>query len=127
VLRGLNCYYFSIMETVSLTLENFNEARPANQSKSCRTKPYCSEICGEPTNLEKVLYFRLRIHRGFRHQIHCHLTWAGFPVLNDSLYGGQEFGKEIHLAFRAEGIMFFDPGSGEKQRYALPGSATQNL
>ena len=90
------------------------EVRPTNQSKSYRTKPYCTEILGEPTDLEKILYFRLRIHRGFRHQIRCHLTWAGFPILNDSLYGGQKFGKGTHLALRAEGIMFFYPGSGER-------------
>jgi 23S rRNA pseudouridine1911/1915/1917 synthase len=98
------------------------EVRPLNESKA-----YCTEILsGEPTELEKILYFRLRIHRGFRHQIRCHLAWAGFPTLNDPLYGGQNFGKGT-LALRAERIIFPDPYSGDTLAYALPALNIQNL
>ena len=67
---------------------------------------------------ENTFYIRLRISLGFRHQIRCHLSWAGFPVLNDSVYGGQEIGQGV-LALRAENIKFIDPGSGEHLHYSL--------
>ena len=107
------------------------EVRPTNESKSYRTEPYCTEIyCtepfGKPIELENIRYFRLRIHKGFRHQIRCHLAWAGFPILNDPLYGGQQFGKGI-LALRAQGIIFLDPNSGERLRYVLPALNIQDL
>ena len=30
------------------------------------------------------------ITRGFRHQIRCHLSWFGHPIVGDSRYGGEE-------------------------------------
>lgn len=30
------------------------------------------------------------IKRGFRHQIRCHLSWLGLPILGDQRYGGKE-------------------------------------
>ena len=30
--------------------------------------------------------FTVRIKRGFRHQIRCHLYWIGFPIKNDKIY-----------------------------------------
>jgi 23S rRNA pseudouridine1911/1915/1917 synthase len=64
-------------------------------------------------------FFRLRLFRGFRHQIRCHLAWLGFPILNDSLYGGRRDGSDI-LALQAEAIAFFDPSSGAPCRYRIP-------
>lgn len=31
---------------------------------------------------------RIRISRGARHQIRCHLAWLGLPIIGDALYGG---------------------------------------
>ena len=62
---------------------------------------------------------RLRICRGFRHQIRSHLAWMGLPLLNDSLYGGLSFGKGL-LALRAASIAFNDPSSGEERKYSIP-------
>lgn len=30
------------------------------------------------------------ITRGFRHQIRCHLSWAGYPITGDDRYGGDD-------------------------------------
>ena len=30
------------------------------------------------------------ITRGFRHQIRCHLSWSGHPIVGDDRYGGEE-------------------------------------
>jgi len=81
-------------------------------------------------------FIRIRIDKGFRHQIRCHLAWIGLPILNDSVYGSvgdpAESGKstESHksaksgtptescevsaasgnfLALRASAVSFADP------------------
>ncbi|MDR2768056.1 MAG: RNA pseudouridine synthase [Treponema sp.] len=51
-------------------------------------------------------FFRVTIKRGFRHQIRCHLAWAGYPLLNDSVYGGTPDGG--FLALRAGALSFND-------------------
>ena len=107
-----------------------NEERPASVeiSKDKGTPyPYRTEIL-DPRSATQggIEYFRLRITRGFRHQIRCHLAWAGFPVINDPLYGGHKFGKGI-LALRAEGIRFTYPRSTRKLYYTLPPLDIQDL
>jgi 23S rRNA pseudouridine1911/1915/1917 synthase len=102
------------------------------------TGPYRTELLApdEPPGL-----FTLRIRRGFRHQIRCHLAWIGRPILNDLLYGGRPCpedcpaprpwgapggplkpeGKGGPIALRARGIRFLDPSTGETRDYRLPG------
>jgi 23S rRNA pseudouridine1911/1915/1917 synthase len=97
-----------------------------------RGKPYVTEVLetadfGEGARSPAV-YFRLRIKRGFRHQIRCHLSWIGKPILNDRLYGGtapENSGGAI--ALRAQGFSFYDPLSGEKREYRIPGLLVRNL
>jgi 23S rRNA pseudouridine1911/1915/1917 synthase len=60
---------------------------------------------------------RAGILRGFRHQIRCHLAWLGFPILNDSLYGGAGEGL---LALRACSLSFDDPLDGVRRVFELP-------
>lgn len=51
--------------------------------------------------------FICTITQGFRHQIRCHMAWAGYPLIGDEKYGGfeGEFGLE------AIGLTFKDPVS----------------
>jgi 23S rRNA pseudouridine1911/1915/1917 synthase len=102
--------------------------KKAREVAADQGKPYMTEVL-ETEDLEEgaepiktIAYFRLRIKRGFRHQIRCHLSWIGKPILNDALYGGAVLGGAI--ALRAEGFSFYDPASGEKREYRIPTLAT---
>ena len=68
--------------------------------------------------------FRVRIFRGFRHQIRCHLAWLGFPLLNDRLYGGTVLPKAGEdprpLGLRARGLSFPDPAGEGTINFSLP-------
>jgi 23S rRNA pseudouridine1911/1915/1917 synthase len=81
--------------------------------------PYRTEIL-ERQNAGSLLYFRARIARAFRHQIRCHLSWLGHPVLGDGLYGRPDEDGEQPLMLKAQGLSFLDPSSGETRRYQLP-------
>jgi 23S rRNA pseudouridine1911/1915/1917 synthase len=84
-------------------------------------RPYRTEIL-ERQNAADVFYFRVRIERAFRHQIRCHLSWLGYPVLGDGLYGppGETGQPERPLMLKAQGLFFLDPCSGESRQYQLP-------
>jgi len=60
--------------------------------------------------------FTIRLKRGFRHQIRCHLAWIGCPVLNDPLYGQQP--ASGFLALRSNGLIFTDP-HGKPRKYRI--------
>jgi 23S rRNA pseudouridine1911/1915/1917 synthase len=71
---------------------------------------------------ENVIIVRLK--RGFRHQIRCHLFWAGFPILNDPLYccdvnAGDDFPDGQNLALRAHALYFTDPSTGGRREYKI--------
>jgi len=36
-------------------------------------------------DLQGLFRFNVRLTRGFRHQVRCHLAWIGYPILNDPL------------------------------------------
>ena len=80
---------------------------------------YRTEILETQSLSPDVISFRLRILKGFRHQIRCHLAWLGKPILNDSLYGGASHGESL-LALRACSLNFSDPSSGEAVAYSIP-------
>jgi len=61
--------------------------------------------------------FTLRLKRGFRHQIRCHLAWIGCPVVNDPLYGQQP--ASGFLALRSYGLIFTDPRGGKPREYRI--------
>ena len=99
-------------------------------------RPYVTDIVGakllspngEQIIFEHVLprqdspglaFFRLKIIRGFRHQIRCQLAWMGRPILNDMLYGGISYGNGL-LALRAYSVTFTDPSSGKEMTYSIP-------
>jgi 23S rRNA pseudouridine1911/1915/1917 synthase len=88
--------------------------KKARRSALDRGLPYRTEI----TALERegdLFRFQVRLRRGFRHQIRCHLAWLGFPLLNDGLYGGEDRGG--FLALSAQGLSFLDPSTGEERRF----------
>jgi len=63
--------------------------------------------------------FTVQIKRGFRHQIRCHLCWAGFPILNDPLYSHEKISSAEHLALRAHAVFFTDPSTGKPCEYRI--------
>jgi 23S rRNA pseudouridine1911/1915/1917 synthase len=79
---------------------------------------YRTEVLETKTEGEFVR-FRLRIYRGFRHQIRCHLAWLGFPLVNDTLYGGVSRPEYPGLALLAQAIAFPDPLSGDVRKYRI--------
>jgi 23S rRNA pseudouridine1911/1915/1917 synthase len=86
-------------------------------------KPGVTFGSGDPPPFFK---FRLRIRRGFRHQIRCHLAWIGQPILNDTLYGGlnstlpgSPAQEKSPLALRAEAFSFYDPDTGERMYFRI--------
>ncbi|GHV41026.1 RNA pseudouridine synthase [Spirochaetia bacterium] len=88
--------------------------------------PYVTEILSSNDAGEGLTHFKLRIKRGFRHQIRCHLSWIGKPILNDALYGGAPLEKAQEapdrrppIALCAESFSFNDPASGERREYRI--------
>ncbi|MDL2228754.1 RNA pseudouridine synthase [Treponema sp. OttesenSCG-928-L16] len=67
----------------------------------------------------RAVFFTLRLCRGFRHQIRCHLAWTGFPLVNDSLYSGA-VKPSMPMGLRAQRLSFDDPSSGEGRSYSIP-------
>lgn len=63
-----------------------------------------------------ALELRLRISRGFRHQIRAQLAWIGLPIAGDPLYGG---GPDGRLRLYAVALDFTHPLSGKPQRIAI--------
>jgi 23S rRNA pseudouridine1911/1915/1917 synthase len=68
---------------------------------------YTTEIININGNVLTV-----KIKRGFRHQIRCHLCWIGFPIKNDPLYLNpinQDVLSENIMALRSHALIFPDP------------------
>jgi len=66
--------------------------------------------------------FTIRIKRGFRHQIRCHLCWIGFPIVNDPLYSCCENEKNISdsvMRLRSHALFFSSPSDGRKLEYRI--------
>ena len=85
---------------------------------------YRTEIVGVSDPGPGPVGFAVRLRRGFRHQVRCHLAWIGFPILNDPLYGAPtdpgDGGKAGFLALRANVLSFRDPGDGATLEYRVP-------
>ena len=89
-----------------------------DQGGNYRTEILESSWVGELASGCGVLSLRLRICRGFRHQIRCHLAWTGFPILNDPLSGGAQT-PGSRMALYAQALVFFDPMTGEKTEFSI--------
>ncbi|GHV17423.1 RNA pseudouridine synthase [Spirochaetia bacterium] len=106
--------------TLESTFRPFGPGRKAvrpvmgGEGRVYRTGISGMEVQGEFT------VFRLRLARGFRHQLRCHLAWLGYPLLNDTLYSGPACTAFPFLTLRAQGMAFSDPADGERREYSLP-------
>jgi len=80
---------------------------------------YRTEIIEKRSLDAGITSCRVRIVRGFRHQIRCHLAWLNSPIVNDPLYGGKISGKGF-LGLRACSLTFSDPASGRELRFSIP-------
>ncbi len=56
-----------------------------------------------------ALGVRMRLARGFRHQVRAHLAWIGLPISGDLLYGGA---RDERLRLYAVGLSFAHPLTG---------------
>ena len=75
---------------------------------------YRTEIIGISGNI-----FSLRLKRGFRHQIRCHLCWAARPILNDPLYPQPVESDAPPMSLRACALSFVDPSTGKQREYRI--------
>jgi 23S rRNA pseudouridine1911/1915/1917 synthase len=71
----------------------------------------------EVVNVNEQCVFTIRLKKGFRHQIRCHLAWIGWPIRNDPVYG--ESPADGFLALRAHRLFFTDPRSGQPREYVI--------
>jgi len=98
-----------------------NDGKKHKEVAADRSGFYKTEITTIDGNV-----FTVRIRRGFRHQIRCHLCWIGFPILNDPLYAYAEAPLEPDqnlaqktLALKAHALFFTDPSSGKQREYRI--------
>ena len=65
---------------------------------------------------------KLRLETGRTHQIRVHMTYAGHPLIGDTLYGSEDRELIGRQALHAASLRFFQPVSGEQIRCeaALP-------
>jgi 23S rRNA pseudouridine1911/1915/1917 synthase len=82
-----------------------DESKKHDEVAKDRGGLYRTEIIGINDNV-----FTVRIKRGFRHQIRCHLCWIGCPIQGDPIYSREDG----DLALRAHALYFVDPPNGEK-------------
>jgi 23S rRNA pseudouridine1911/1915/1917 synthase len=84
---------------------------------------YRSDTRALNNNNDNYSRFVVRICRGFRHQIRCHLAWIGFPITGDPLYGPQERAcpeaAAGFLGLCAAALFFTCPRTGEKCEYRI--------
>ena len=103
-------------EVRPVTAEDIKIKKTAASIAKDRGNYYRTEIIGiEKKN--RHCFFTVRLKRGFRHQIRCHLAWKGYPVLNDPLYGNGELNG--FLALCAWGLFFTDPANGRQMNYCV--------
>ncbi len=71
---------------------------------------YVTEIlavlpAGDSRSTPRTVTLDVGIRRGFRHQIRAHMSWAGWPIDGDGLYGGKPSSR---LQLESCGISFPD-------------------
>jgi 23S rRNA pseudouridine1911/1915/1917 synthase len=106
----------SIQNKIVSSFRAFGRGRKTVRPITSGGKIYTTEILSvEP--YKTYSRFHLRLTKGFRHQIRAHLAWCGFPILNDTRYGGEDCGAD--LALEASALQFFEPDTGNAASYVL--------
>lgn len=72
-------------------------------AKRCTGVLYSTE-----TEVESETTVICTLTRGFRHQVRCHMAWAGYPLVGDTRYGGIE---SSDFGLEAIALSFTDPQS----------------
>ena len=100
------------------------QVRPVSSSGKIRKKLHVAKNRGGFYRTEIVncaenghYAFTVRLIRGFRHQIRCHLAWVSCPIVNDQTYS--ELPAEGCLALRSHGLFFADPQTGKPREYRI--------
>lgn len=81
-----------------------------NRRKNGSTKQYVTEV-KKISPLNGNFRVECTILSGFRHQIRCHLCWAGFPIVGDEIYNPKSTAGILELY--ALGLTFAHPKTGE--------------
>lgn len=95
------------------------ESGKAALKKLGKAKKYTTEV--EILQVaDRVVKVKCIIPQGYRHQVRCHLAWAGLPIIGDSLYTPEQHLTEEKLHFKASGMCFNNPVTGGVERFDLP-------
>ncbi len=92
------------------------EQSKPNQIKKKTSSLYCSTIFHESENENSQHLFKVTLTKGFRHQVRSHLAWTSFPLIGDTLYGGEK-SSLLHLV--ATKIQFYDYNTHTLKEYSL--------
>ena len=94
--------------------EGRKEVRPVteNSGKAALSKLGKKKLYTTKIEIQKLSDTRAiatcQITEGYRHQVRCHLAWAGYPVIGDQLYNSDKKNAE-NLLFSATKITFEYP------------------
>ncbi|MDR0663090.1 MAG: RNA pseudouridine synthase [Spirochaetaceae bacterium] len=101
--------------------ENPNRSVPPPAGNSYKTEILGMTPAVDLNFPKDILRIRLRLTRGFRHQIRCHLAWVGLPILGDTLYGGEAYPGPLKL--NAVSLAFTDPLNGAPMNIEFSGDS----
>lgn len=78
------------------------------------------------TDTVSVYKVRCKIDKGFRHQVRCHLSWIGLPIIGDAVYGSVPHDETALntdlMLFFADTLEFFVPSTNKKITHSLDNS-----
>lgn len=88
--------------------------------KKASNKLYSTEIL-EVKKIDFTYKIKCKITSGFRHQVRCHLAWAGFPIINDKIYNSLYLEKNPNgnLQFFATKLSFYHPKTNEFTEFVI--------
>ncbi|WP_102349785.1 RluA family pseudouridine synthase [Bacillus sp. Marseille-P3661] len=118
---------------IAFTHGKLNQKKGSIQEKIGRDRHHPSRRRVSPTGETAITHFervqiysnppmslvRLKLETGRTHQIRVHLSHLGFPIVGDSLYGGQKEGIS-RQALHAENVSLIHPFTNEEISVAIP-------